>query len=77
MVRPVPVPRRSTLIVWAKVLSFSIRRIVAAGKVAGTLTSNADVAQFVDMGVRFCLTGVRGWLQSGAEEFTANARGGA
>ena len=54
----------------------SIRRIVAAGKVAGSLTSNEDVAEYVAMGVRFVLTATKGWLQGGAAGFTAAARGG-
>ena len=51
----------------------SIRRIVAAGRVAGTLTTNDDVAAYVDLGVRFVLTGVKGWLQAGAAQFMASA----
>ena len=54
----------------------SIRRIVAAGKVAGTLTDNDDVADYVAMGVRFVLTATKGWLQAGAAGFAAAARGG-
>lgn len=52
----------------------SIRRITAAGKVAGTLAFNDDVARYVDMGVRLVLTSTMGWLQAGAAQFTANAR---
>ena len=55
----------------------SIRRIVAAGRVAGTLTSNDDAARYVDLGVRLVLTATKGWLQAGAAQFTANARRGA
>ena len=51
----------------------SIRRIVAAGRIAGTLTTNDDVAAYVDLGVRFVLTGVKGWLQAGAAQFMGNA----
>lgn len=51
----------------------SIRRIVAAGKVAGTLAFNEDVASYVDLGVRLVLTATKGWLQAGAAQFTANA----
>ena len=54
----------------------SIRRIVAAGKVAGALTGNEDVAEYVAMGVRFVLTATKGWLQAGAAQFAAAARGG-
>ena len=53
----------------------SIRRIVAAGRVAGALTSNEDVAEYVGMGVLFVLTATKGWLQTGAAQFTAAARG--
>ena len=53
----------------------SIRRIVAAGKVAGTLAGTEDVADYVAMGVRFVLAATKGWLQAGAAQFTAAARG--
>ena len=53
----------------------SIRRIVAAGRNAGAMTSTADVASYIDKGARFVLTGVTGWLQAGAAEFMSRVRG--
>ena len=53
----------------------SLRRIVAAGRTAGTLTSSADVASYIDRGVRFVLTGVGGWMQAGAAEYMSRVRG--
>ena len=53
----------------------SLRRIVAAGRTAGTLTSTADVASYIDQGVRFVLTGVGGWMQAGAAEYMSRVRG--
>ena len=52
----------------------SLRRIVAAGRTAGTLTSTADVASYIDQGVRFVLTGVGGWMQAGAAEYMSRVR---
>jgi 4-hydroxy-2-oxoheptanedioate aldolase len=52
----------------------SIRRIVAAGRTAGTLTSAENVATYVDKGVRFALTSVGAWLQTGAAEYMSHVR---
>ena len=45
-----------------------------AGRVAGALTGNDDVADYVALGVRFVLTATKSWLQAGAAGFTAAAR---
>ena len=52
-----------------------IRRIVSAGRTAGSLTSVADVAGYIEKGVRFTLTNVGDWLQSGAEDYMNHMRG--
>lgn len=52
----------------------SIRRIAAAGRVAGALTSTDDVASCIDKGARFVLTGAQAWLQAGAAEFMRRVR---
>ena len=51
----------------------SLSRIVAAGRNAGALATNDNVAGYVEMGVRFFMTGVAGWLGSGFNQFIANA----
>lgn len=53
-----------------------LTRILAAGRNAGTLASNENVAGFVNMGVRFFMTNVGAWLGTGYDEFTANAESG-
>ena len=50
-----------------------LTRILAAGRNAGTLATNENVAGFVDMGVRFFMTNVGAWLGNGYNEFVANA----
>lgn len=52
----------------------TIRRIVAAGRIAGTLTSIDNVGEYIDKGVRFVLTGIQPWLNTGAAEFTTRMR---
>ncbi len=47
----------------------SIERIQAAGRPAGAMASNSNVADYVSAGVKFVLTGVGGWLAEGASEF--------
>jgi 2-dehydro-3-deoxy-L-rhamnonate aldolase len=47
----------------------TMKRIVAAGRTTGTMCTNETAAQFVDIGVQFFLTGIGGWLQSGAADF--------
>lgn len=51
----------------------SLKRIVAAGRNAGALATNENVAGYVEMGVRFFMTGAGPWINSGFQEFIANA----
>lgn len=50
-----------------------LARIQAAGRVAGTLTTDATVEKYVQAGVRFLLTHVGGWITAGAAGFKASA----
>ena len=47
----------------------SLERIQAAGRIAGTLTNNSNVADFVSAGVKVVMTSVAGWLEDGANDF--------
>ena len=49
--------------------------IQEAGRVAGTLTTDATVEKYVKAGVRFLMTGVSGWITAGAATFKACAEG--
>ncbi len=51
----------------------ALRRIVAAGRRAGTLTTNDDVARFAGMGVQMLLVNVQEWLAAGAAQYRARA----
>ena len=52
-----------------------LARIQEAGRVAGTLTTDATVEKYVKAGVRFLMTGVGGWIASGAAAFKERAEG--
>ena len=54
----------------------SLRRIVAAGRTAGTLTMNDNVRRFAEIGVRCFLTATGPWVAAGARAFKANALDG-
>lgn len=56
-------------------LDSALARIQEAGRVAGTLTTNDTVEKYVKAGVRFLMTGIGGWIASGAEAFKASAEG--
>ena len=45
------------------------RRIVAAGRTAGSLGSEDNVEHYAQLGVRFFMTGVGPWITSGAQRF--------
>ena len=47
----------------------SLERIQAAGRTAGAMTSNNNVADYVSIGVKFVHTNVGGWLADGASDF--------
>jgi len=51
----------------------ALAHIQTAGRVAGTLVNNRNVAKYVQAGVRFLLTQVKPWLADGAAEFMTNA----
>ena len=51
----------------------SMSRIVAAGRNAGALATNENVASYTEMGVRFFMTGAGPWIANGFNEFVANA----
>ena len=47
----------------------AIARIIAAGKTAGTLVNDGNVASYIEKGVRFTMTSWNSWLAQGAVEF--------
>ena len=47
----------------------AISRIVAAGRTAGTLVNEDNVASYVDKGARFVMTSWNAWVARGASEF--------
>ncbi|NQW20979.1 MAG: hypothetical protein HQ477_09735 [Chloroflexi bacterium] len=51
----------------------ALSRIVAAGRNAGALATNENVAAYVKLGVRFFMTGAGPWITSGFNQFVANA----
>ena len=55
----------------------AIARITAAGRVAGTLVNDDNIAAYVSKGVRFTMTSWNAWLVRGASEFLRKAAAGA
>ena len=51
----------------------SLKRIVAAGRTAGTLAMNDNVQHFAEIGVRFFFTVTGPWVATGANAFRASA----
>ncbi len=51
----------------------ALARIQAAGRTAGTLTTNQTITKYAEAGVRFFLTGIGAWLAAGASEFISRA----
>lgn len=47
----------------------ALEQIVAAGRTAGGLVNDANVAHYLDKGARFLLTGWAAWVASGAQAF--------
>ena len=47
----------------------SIRKIVKAGRVAGTLVNDSNVEQYIDKGVTFVMTSWNAWMEKGAKDF--------
>ena len=56
-------------------LDSALARIQEAGRIAGTLTTDATVEKYVKAGVRFLMTGVSGWITAGADAFKKRAAG--
>jgi 4-hydroxy-2-oxoheptanedioate aldolase len=54
----------------------ALTRIQEAGRIAGTLANNENVARYAEVGVRFFLTGIGAWLTAGASEFVNRAEAG-
>ena len=51
----------------------ALTRIIAAGRNAGALATNENVAAYVEMGVRFFMTEAGPWIASGFNQFLTNA----
>ena len=51
----------------------ALRRIVAAGRTAGTLAMNHNVQHFAEIGVRFFFTVTGPWIAAGANAFKTSA----
>lgn len=51
----------------------ALKRIVKAGRNAGTLATNENVGKFVEMGVRFFMVNSGPWLAAGAADFKRKA----
>ena len=52
----------------------ALAQIVAAGRTAGTLATDDNVARYRDAGVRFFLTGWPNWVAQGAKSFLQKVR---
>jgi 4-hydroxy-2-oxoheptanedioate aldolase len=55
----------------------AIRKIVEAGRVAGTLVNTANVERYTRLGVRAVMTSFFPWIQAGAKELVERAAAGA
>jgi 4-hydroxy-2-oxoheptanedioate aldolase len=55
----------------------AITKIVQAGRIAGTLVSNATVERYTRLGVRLVMTGFFPWIQTGVAELNERAAAGA
>jgi len=51
----------------------ALQQIVAAGKTAGTLATDANVEHYAKLGVRCFMTGIAPWVEAGAKGFMAKA----
>ena len=56
-----------------KTIDDSLARIQAAGRVAGAIVTNENVAKYSAAGVRFFLNSVKPWIAAGAAEFMNNS----
>jgi 4-hydroxy-2-oxoheptanedioate aldolase len=55
------------------VLDGAIKKIVAAGKTAGTLAVDGNVEHYAQLGVKCFMTGVQPWIEAGAKNYMAKA----
>jgi len=55
----------------------AVKKIVAAGKNAGTLATSANVEHYTSIGVRCVMTGIQPWIEAGLKDFSAKAAAGA
>lgn len=53
----------------------ALERIVASGRTAGALVTDANVEHYIGKGVRFMMTGWQAWVASGAAAFKAKVEG--
>src|SRR6266852_7858914 len=60
-----------------KTVDGAIKKIVEAGRVAGTLVNSANVERYTRMGVRCVMTSFFPWIQAGAKELIERADAGA
>jgi len=51
------------------VMDGALRKIIAAGKIAGTLVTDANRERYLDMGVRFVMTSWLPWVSEGTVAF--------
>lgn len=58
-------------------LDGALKKIVAAGRTAGTLASSGNVEKYTAMGVRCVMTAYWPWIEAGAKDFMAKAAAGA
>ncbi len=56
-----------------KAIDDALARIVARGRVPGTLVNEANIADYIHKGVRFTMTSWNGWVARGAAEFLEKA----
>jgi len=54
----------------------AIKKIVAAGKTAGTLAGDSNVEHYAKLGVKCFMTGIQPWIEAGAKDYMAKAAGG-
>ena len=54
-------------------LDGAIKKIVAAGKTAGTLAVDGNVEHYAQLGVKCFMTGIQPWIEAGAKNYMAKA----
>jgi 4-hydroxy-2-oxoheptanedioate aldolase len=60
-----------------KVMDEAVKKIVAAGKTAGTLAVDGNVEHYAQLGVRCFMTGILPWVTAGMQNYMAKARAAA